>query len=178
MTDVPVTGASEEGDGVALVTSLGEVRVGQLLVAAGAWTARVAALFGVHLHVELDVDMLSVTEPSPPIMTGILSHARGILTLKQFSNGSCIIGGGWQGHGGPRHGGQGDRLRVRHAQFAVGDEHSPRPVRPSCIAPVGWLRGGHTGFPSLFWAASRDPFCICLGMRPRRVDGSAPSLVD
>jgi glycine/D-amino acid oxidase-like deaminating enzyme len=99
VTDAPVTGAAEEGDEVRLVTPLGEVRVGQLLVAAGAWTARVAALFGVHLRVDLDVDMLSVTEPSPPIMAGILSHARGILTLKQFSNGSCIIGGGWQGHG-------------------------------------------------------------------------------
>ena len=94
-----VTAAFEESGGVRLVTARGELRVGQLLVAAGAWSARVAAFFNVRLPVTLDVDMLSVTEPSPPILGGILMHASGILTLKQFSNGSCIIGGGWQGKG-------------------------------------------------------------------------------
>src|SRR5262249_50514577 len=41
-------------------------------------------------------------------LEGLLPHIvtafGGGLTLKQFPNGSCIIGGGWQGNGDPAHG--------------------------------------------------------------------------
>jgi glycine/D-amino acid oxidase-like deaminating enzyme len=32
-------------------------------------------------------------------MDSIVTHVRGILTLKQYPNGTCMIGGGWQGEG-------------------------------------------------------------------------------
>jgi len=47
----------------------------------------------------LDVNMVSVTEPAPAVIPGIVFHARGILTVKQAANGTCLIGGGWQGTG-------------------------------------------------------------------------------
>ena len=31
-------------------------------------------------------------------------HVGGVLSLKQYPNGSCLIGGGWQGRGGPADG--------------------------------------------------------------------------
>ena len=70
-----------------------------LVIAAGAWSGRVASLLGFHLPVALDVNMVSVTEPAPFVIGKIVTHARGILTLKQVSNGTCLIGGGWQGTG-------------------------------------------------------------------------------
>ena len=56
-------------------------------------------MIGYKLPICLDVNMVSVTEPAPPTIAKILTHARGILTLKQVDNGSCLIGGGWQGIG-------------------------------------------------------------------------------
>ena len=70
-----------------------------LIVAAGAWSAKIARLLGINLDIELDVNMLTVTEPYLPIMNLIVTHIKGLLTLKQLHHGSAIIGGGWQGRG-------------------------------------------------------------------------------
>lgn len=93
-----VTGV-EPGKTVELTSTAGTFAVGQLALATGAWTQKAAALLGAHLPVSIDVNMVSVTEPAPPTIKGLVSHARGILTLKQVANGSCLVGGGWQGIG-------------------------------------------------------------------------------
>jgi glycine/D-amino acid oxidase-like deaminating enzyme len=80
-------------------TQRGTFRSAKLAITAGAWSATVAAMLGVHLPISLDVNMISVTEPARPTIGKIVTHARGILTLKQVANGSCLIGGGWQGIG-------------------------------------------------------------------------------
>ena len=67
--------------------------------AAGAWAGEVATLLGAKLPMEVDVNMLTVTEPSPPLFDRVVTHAGGILSLKQLPNGTCLIGGGWQGRG-------------------------------------------------------------------------------
>ncbi len=83
-----------------IATSRGEFRADKLAITSGAWSSQLAAMVGVKLPIALDVNMVSVTEPTPrTIMANIVTHARGILTLKQVSNGSCLIGGGWQGIG-------------------------------------------------------------------------------
>ena len=43
--------------------------------------------------------MLTITEPAAPVMDRLVTHVQGILTLKQYPNGTCMIGGGWQGVG-------------------------------------------------------------------------------
>lgn len=86
-------------EGACVRTSRGDVRCHAVLIAAGAWSARVARLLGVHLPLSLDVNMVSVTEPAGPTIGRIITHVRGILTLKQVANGTCLIGGGWQGRG-------------------------------------------------------------------------------
>jgi glycine/D-amino acid oxidase-like deaminating enzyme len=35
-----------------------------------------------------------------------VTHIGGVLSLKQYPNGTCLIGGGWQGRGGPEDGGR------------------------------------------------------------------------
>ena len=87
-------------DGFRVATAAGALSCRQLVIAAGAWTGAVAAMLGAALPVLVDVNMLSVTEPAPPLLDRVVTHAGGILSLKQYPNGTCVIGGGWQGRGG------------------------------------------------------------------------------
>ncbi|WP_250517921.1 FAD-dependent oxidoreductase [Caballeronia sp. INDeC2] len=86
-------------NGVIVDTDRGAFRGASLGITAGAWSSRCAAMLGAALPIALDVNMVSVTESAPPTIGTMTSHARGILTLKQAANRSCLIGGGWQGIG-------------------------------------------------------------------------------
>jgi glycine/D-amino acid oxidase-like deaminating enzyme len=87
------------GRTLSVETTKGDFRADVLAITAGAWSGRIAAMVGCRLPISLDVNMVSVTEPAGPTIGNIVTHARGILTLKQVANGSCLIGGGWQGVG-------------------------------------------------------------------------------
>ncbi len=81
-------------------TAKGEaIYASHVVNAAGAWAGEVATLLGAELPMEVDVNMLTVTEPSAPLFDRVVTHAGGILSLKQLPNGTCLIGGGWQGRG-------------------------------------------------------------------------------
>jgi sarcosine oxidase, subunit beta len=86
-------------DGLIVDTDQGAFRGRSLGITAGAWSGRLAAMVGAHLPIALDVNMVAVTESAPPTIGNMTTHARGILTLKQVANRSCLIGGGWQGIG-------------------------------------------------------------------------------
>jgi sarcosine oxidase, subunit beta len=102
---VTLRGATEareikrRGDGYSVRTDEGEFVSKRLLVAAGAWSQPLCAQLGLHIPVALDVNIVAVTEPRPRAMKEVVTHARGILTLKQVANGTFLIGGGWQGDG-------------------------------------------------------------------------------
>ena len=95
----PVQAVGPDGDGFRVETPRGVLRCRTLVVAAGVWSGEIARLLGVTLPIDLDVNMLTITEAAPPVMDRIVTHVRGILTLKQYPNGTCMIGGGWQGRG-------------------------------------------------------------------------------
>jgi sarcosine oxidase subunit beta len=85
-----------------LTTASGRIDCGSVLVAAGPWSGSVAALFGTTLPVGLHVNMLSVSTRLAPFMGNmVVTHIGGRLTLKQFPNGTCLLGGGFQGIGDP-----------------------------------------------------------------------------
>ena len=94
----PVTAIRRDG-GLTVETPSGSFHPRKLAITAGAWSGQCAAMAGVQLPVTLDVNMVSVTESAPPTIPFVTTHARGILTLKQVGNRSCLIGGGWQGVG-------------------------------------------------------------------------------
>jgi glycine/D-amino acid oxidase-like deaminating enzyme len=95
-----VTAISPAAPGYRVTTAAGDIVGRNLVIAAGAWAGEVAALLGVTLPVSADVNMLSVTEPALPLLDRVVTHIGGILSLKQYPNGTCVIGGGWQGLGG------------------------------------------------------------------------------
>ncbi|MBM3570924.1 MAG: FAD-binding oxidoreductase [Alphaproteobacteria bacterium] len=94
-----VTAIEAAGTGYRVVTAAGSIACRTAVIAAGAWSGQVAAMLGVRLPVSADVNMLSVTEPAPPLLDRVVTHIGGILSLKQYPNGTCMIGGGWQGRG-------------------------------------------------------------------------------
>ncbi len=116
--------AIDRSDCFALSTVQGVIRANRILLAAGAWLGPLAALLDVALPVKARVNTVSATERMPPIMSSVIGHATGLLTMKQKANGTVLIGGGWQGRGVPQEGrGEVDAATVRAnlalAQYAV-----------------------------------------------------------
>jgi glycine/D-amino acid oxidase-like deaminating enzyme len=97
--DAAVREVGAAAGGARLRTERGSMACQSLVIAAGAWSAELAGQLGVALPVGLDVNMLTITDAAAPLMAGIVTHVRGLLTLKQYPNGTCMIGGGWQGRG-------------------------------------------------------------------------------
>jgi sarcosine oxidase, subunit beta len=76
------------------------VEANYVIIAAGAWNTEVSRMFGRPVPTDLTVNILSVTERTSQFMKGsVTTHAGGKFTLKQFANGSCILGGGYSGVG-------------------------------------------------------------------------------
>jgi glycine/D-amino acid oxidase-like deaminating enzyme len=78
----------------------------RLVMAGGVWLEPLLAMLGIHIPVKTLVNQLVVTERMPPVMKSVLSIANGLLSMKQFANGSVLIGGGWQGIGDRVRGGR------------------------------------------------------------------------
>jgi sarcosine oxidase subunit beta len=96
--------AIERANGFTLTTPQGKIRAKRILLVAGAWLKPLAALLDADLPVNARVNTVSVTERMPPVISRIIGHATGLLTMKQKANGTVLIGGGWQGLGTPQDG--------------------------------------------------------------------------
>jgi glycine/D-amino acid oxidase-like deaminating enzyme len=90
--------------GFVLRTTAGPVRAARVVLAGGVWLEPMAAWLGVRLPIRTLINQLVVTDRQPPVMASVLGVASGLLSLKQFENGSVLIGGGWQGMGDREHG--------------------------------------------------------------------------
>ncbi len=90
--------------GFTVRTAVGPVAAKQVVLAGGVWLEPMAAWLGVRLPIKTLINQLVVTEPMHPVMASVLGVASGLLSLKQFENGSVLIGGGWQGMGDREHG--------------------------------------------------------------------------
>ena len=100
----PVTAIAQDGAGFALDTPQGEITASRILLATGAWLKPTAAMLDVDLPVNARINTVSVTERLKPLTSTVIGHATGLLTMKQKTNGTVLIGGGWQGRGTPQEG--------------------------------------------------------------------------
>jgi glycine/D-amino acid oxidase-like deaminating enzyme/bacterioferritin-associated ferredoxin len=94
---VEVTAIAREGTGFAVATEGGTIRAGRIVVAAGPWSGRIAALAGVRLPVGGLVQQVIATEATGPLIPHLVAHAGRHLSLKQGPNGHLLIGGAWPG---------------------------------------------------------------------------------
>ncbi len=119
-----VTAIARVESGFVLTAGEESWRTRRILLACGGWLEQAAAMIGVTLPLRVRVNTVSVTERAPKLIGAVIGHATGLLTLKQKTNGTVLIGGGWQGTGGPETG-RGDvaldslLTNLRLAQFAV-----------------------------------------------------------
>ncbi|MCW5232079.1 FAD-binding oxidoreductase [Verminephrobacter eiseniae] len=67
----------------------------QVVLAAGAWTGRLAQMAGSVLPVFPVGLTMAVTAPAAPLVTHLVQHAGRRLSLKQTPEGNVLIGGGW-----------------------------------------------------------------------------------
>jgi sarcosine oxidase subunit beta len=91
--------------GFTLDTAQGAIATKRVVLAGGVWLQDMAAWLGVTLPIKVLINQLVVTERLVPVMRTVLGVASGLLSLKQYENGTVLIGGGWQGIGDRARGG-------------------------------------------------------------------------
>ena len=94
-----VTALARDGDGFSVTGKGATLRARRLVMAGGAWLGTLTRNLGASLPVRVRINQVAVTERYPKTITRVLVHANGFLTLKQSTNGTVLIGGGWQGSG-------------------------------------------------------------------------------
>lgn len=103
---VPATGVTQEDSGFTVHRGDGgTLRARRLVLTGGVWLEDMAAWLGTRLPIKVLVNQLAVTERLRPVMRTVVGIASGLLSLKQFPNGTVVIGGGWQGIGDRQRGG-------------------------------------------------------------------------
>ncbi|MET1255892.1 NAD(P)/FAD-dependent oxidoreductase [Aliikangiella maris] len=143
-----------------LTTNQGEFSAPRLLMATGAWLKNTAALLNIDLPVNARVNTVSVTERAPRLVSQVIGHATGLLTLKQKKNGTVLIGGGWQGKGQPVNGSGQVNMQtlipnLQLAQYALPPLNQLRIVRSwtgyeANVPDFYPLAGAINGFENLF----------------------------
>ncbi|RZL64944.1 MAG: FAD-binding oxidoreductase [Variovorax sp.] len=128
LENAPVEGIDSSDTGHAIrfaaASGLQPLQATRIVLAGGVWIENMLAWLGVKIPIKVLINQLIVTERIRPVMRTVLSVANGLLSLKQFANGTVLIGGGWQGSGDRERGGveaRPDNLvgNMRLAAYAV-----------------------------------------------------------
>lgn len=202
MERTPVA-AIDRGGGAGFEVTLGDgrrVAARRLVLAGGVWLETMLGWLGLKVPVKCLVNQLVVTERMRPVMHSVVGIANGLLSLKQFENGSVLIGGGWQGIGDPVRGGVeavpdnlvGNVRLARHAIPALGETRvlriwlglesettdalpmiGPLPDIPDAYA-IGCVHSGYTSAPYM----GRLLADLILGREPERPLFDPARLVD
>lgn len=93
-----VTALEQTADGILLSTSVGPIKAGTVVNAAGAWGDRIARLAGHALPLRTAALQMTVTARMPAFVTPVVGSQGRPLSLKQSAAGSVVIGGGFEGH--------------------------------------------------------------------------------
>ena len=109
LENVPVEGIDSGDAGhvirLAAATGRAPLHARRVVLAGGVWLENMLAWLGVQIPIKVLINQLIITERIRPVMRTVLSVANGLLSLKQFANGTVLIGGGWQGEGDRERGG-------------------------------------------------------------------------
>ena len=95
----PVAAVAREAGGFRAQGRTRAMSARRLVLAGGVWLEPMLGWLGLSVPIKTLVNQLAVTERLQPAMRTVVTIANGLLSLKQFANGSVVIGGGWQGRG-------------------------------------------------------------------------------
>lgn len=95
----PVSAVHPEEGVFAVVSTAATWRAQRLVLAGGVWLEEMLGWLGIRIAIKTLFNQLIVTERLQPVMRSVVGIASGLLSLKQFANGTVLIGGGWQGKG-------------------------------------------------------------------------------
>ena len=96
-----VLSARREAGGWHIATSQADYSSESVVNAAGAWGGQFAAQLGDQIPLEAHAPMLAVTAPAPRFVSAVIGALGDALSLKQFENGTVLIGGGVRGRAVP-----------------------------------------------------------------------------
>jgi sarcosine oxidase subunit beta len=101
VANCPARGLLRRGGAVSGVeTASGTISAGCVLLAAGVWSAELAATIGLDLPLQPLALQMLLSEPAPPVLEQVLGGTGSRrLSLKQRRDGAFLIGGGWPGDG-------------------------------------------------------------------------------
>ena len=71
----------------------------KIVLATGVYLEKVLKLVNIDIKIKCFPQQLIVTERMPELLKTVITVAHGKLSLKQFENGTVLIGGGWPGKG-------------------------------------------------------------------------------
>jgi sarcosine oxidase, subunit beta len=78
-------------------TSIGAFHAGIVVNAAGAWSGELALAFGDPAPMSAVAPMLAITDPMPPFLGPVVGLYGRPLSVKQWGDGTVMIGGGFRG---------------------------------------------------------------------------------
>lgn len=78
-----------------VTTAAGTIRARRVVNAAGAWAGELAQMSGLTLPLRTEGLHVNVTEPRERVLDPLVQHIGRRLSLKQSTNNTFIIGGGW-----------------------------------------------------------------------------------
>ncbi len=112
-----------------VTTTRGQIAAHRVVNAAGAWANDIAELSGLRFPIRAEGLHLNVTEPRAKVLEPMVQHIGRRLTLKQSTNNTFIIGGGWPAHPRARSGALLDAVGQRRRQHGGGRARDAEPGR-------------------------------------------------
>ena len=74
------------------------IKANKIVLAGGVWLEEMLKWFNINIEVKCLPQQLIITERIQTILKTVITIANGKLSMKQFSNGTTLIGGGWPGN--------------------------------------------------------------------------------
>jgi len=85
------------GENWLIESSQGQFEAEHLVNCAGAWADKVAIMIGDNAPLSFSAPMLAITSRMPQFISPVVGAVNGVLSFKQFENGTVLIGGGLKG---------------------------------------------------------------------------------
>lgn len=93
----PVQDIRRSGEGYEIALANRTLKARRVVLAGGSWNDGLLAMLGLEAPIVQRINQMGVTERTRRLLSSVVGHISGLMSLKQAENGTLLIGGGWQG---------------------------------------------------------------------------------